>query len=126
MDTALLESVLPRPRLRCDITPQGTRRAAIDRRTHHEPPHRPVLDAPPPPAASRTRTPLASGGGAAGVALREENNAPKETVASLEREQDFYFSKLRDTELLSQQIMEADPTLEKENGLLKQIHQKIL
>jgi RP/EB family microtubule-associated protein len=72
-------------------------------------------------AAPRTRTPLAAGGGAASAALREENTQMKETVAGLERERDFYFSKLRDIELLIQQAMEADPELEKEDGLLKQI-----
>ena len=73
-------------------------------------------------AAPRTRTPLASGGGAASAALREENTALKETVTGLERERDFYFSKLRDIELLIQQAVEEDPELEKqEDGLVKQI-----
>ncbi|KAF2621252.1 iron reductase domain protein [Macroventuria anomochaeta] len=72
-------------------------------------------------AAPRTRTPLAASGGAASAALREENTQLKETVSGLERERDFYFSKLRDIELLIQQAMEADPELEKDEGLLKQI-----
>ncbi|KAG9205127.1 hypothetical protein G6514_009590 [Epicoccum nigrum] len=72
-------------------------------------------------AAPRTRTPLAPAGGAASAALKEENTQLKETVSGLERERDFYFSKLRDIELLIQQAMEADPELEKDEGLLKQI-----
>ncbi|KAJ8117537.1 hypothetical protein OPT61_g1295 [Boeremia exigua] len=72
-------------------------------------------------AAPRTRTPLAPSGGAASAALKEENTQLKETVSGLERERDFYFSKLRDIELLIQQAMEADPELEKDEGLLKQI-----
>jgi RP/EB family microtubule-associated protein len=72
-------------------------------------------------AAPRTRTPLGGGGGAASAALREENNVLKETVAGLERERDFYFSKLRDIELLIQQSIDADPELDKEDGLLKHI-----
>lgn len=72
-------------------------------------------------AAPRTRTPGA-GAGPATAALKQENEVLKETVQGLERERDFYFSKLRDIELLIQQAMEAEPELEKdENGILKQI-----
>ncbi|KAK3302586.1 calponin domain-containing protein [Chaetomium strumarium] len=61
-------------------------------------------------------------GGAATAALQQENNTLKETVVGLERERDFYFSKLRDIELLIQQAIEEDPELDKqEDGLIKQI-----
>ncbi len=67
----------------------------------------------------RTRTPQS---GANSSALLAENNQLKETVVGLERERDFYFSKLRDIELLMQQAVEADPEIEKENNeLLKNI-----
>jgi len=76
-------------------------------------------------AVARTRTPLSSSGGggsAANPQLQQENGALKETVAGLERERDFYFSKLRDIELLIQGAFEAEPDLEKdEGGILKQI-----
>ncbi|KAK7531575.1 calponin homology domain-containing protein [Phyllosticta citribraziliensis] len=68
--------------------------------------------------ATRARTPQSS---AQTTALTQENSALKETVAGLERERDFYFSKLRDIELLIQNAMETDPELEKEEGILKQI-----
>lgn len=72
--------------------------------------------------AARTRTPLSGGGSAVNTQLQTENNALKETVAGLERERDFYFSKLRDIELLIQSAFEAEPELEQdENGILKQI-----
>lgn len=61
-------------------------------------------------------------GGAATAALQQENATLKETVVGLERERDFYFSKLRDIELLVQTAVEEDPELEKqEDGLVKQI-----
>jgi len=62
------------------------------------------------------------GGGAGSAALQQENNTLKETVVGLERERDFYFSKLRDIELLVQAAVDEDPELEKhEDGLVKQI-----
>jgi RP/EB family microtubule-associated protein len=61
-------------------------------------------------------------GGASSSALQQENNTLKETVQGLERERDFYFSKLRDIELLVQQACEEDPEIEKqEDGLIKHI-----
>lgn len=72
-------------------------------------------------AAPRANSRLASGG-AANSALQQKNAELLETVQGLERERDFYFSKLRDIELLIQQAMEADPSLEEDEGsLLKQI-----
>ena len=54
--------------------------------------------------------------------LQEQNAVLTETVTGLERERDFYFSKLRDIELLVQGAFEAEPELENdEGGLLKQI-----
>lgn len=62
------------------------------------------------------------GGGAASAALTQELTQLKETVTGLERERDFYFSKLRDIELLLQQACDEDPELEKdENSLIKQV-----
>ena len=75
-------------------------------------------------AAPRTTSRQAGigGGGAASAALQAKNAELMETVQGLERERDFYFSKLRDIELLIQQAMEADPSLEEDEGsLLKQI-----
>lgn len=63
-----------------------------------------------------------AGVGPASAALQAKNAELMETVQGLERERDFYFSKLRDIELLIQQAMEADPALEDDEGsLLKQI-----
>ena len=60
-------------------------------------------------------------GGGSSV-LQQKNAELMETVQGLERERDFYFSKLRDIELIIQQAMEADPSLEEDEGnLLKQI-----
>lgn len=62
------------------------------------------------------------GAGPGSAALQQENNTLKETVTGLERERDFYFSKLRDIELLIQEACEADPEIEKqEDGLIKHI-----
>ena len=61
-------------------------------------------------------------GGAASAAVVSENTQLKVTVEGLERERDFYFSKLRDIELLIQQAIEQDPDIEKdEDGLIKHI-----
>ena len=82
-------------------------------------------------AARRTGGVTPSGGGArpaakaagpGSAALQQENATLKETVGGLERERDFYFSKLRDIELLIQQAIEEDPELDKqEDGLIKHI-----
>ena len=75
-----------------------------------------------PTAATATRPARTGGLGAASSAVIAENNQLKETVTGLERERDFYFSKLRDIELLIQQAIELDPEIEKdERGLVKQI-----
>ena len=58
--------------------------------------------------------------------LANENAQLKETVTGLERERDFYFSKLRDIELLVQQAMEANPALESDDGSLEKQIQNIL
>lgn len=66
----------------------------------------------------------AAGGGAASAALTQENEQLKETVQGLERERDFYFSKLRDIELLIQQELDANPEIEKdENSIFKAIQE---
>ena len=68
----------------------------------------------------------AGAGAAAGVsaAVVQENAQLKETLNGLERERDFYFSKLRDIELLIQTEVEADPAAEAEadeGSLVKKI-----
>ena len=85
-------------------------------------------------AARRGTTPTTTGSAArparAGVgassALTQENTQLKETVAGLERERDFYFSKLRDIELLIQEAVEQDPEIEKDEGRLVKRIQGIL
>jgi RP/EB family microtubule-associated protein len=60
--------------------------------------------------------------GAGSSALKQENDQLKEAIAGLEKERDFYFSKLRDIELLLQTAIEQDPSIETdENGLVKNI-----
>ena len=66
--------------------------------------------------AARGATPAGSS------ALKQENEQLKEAIGGLEKERDFYFSKLRDIELLLQNAVEQDPSLEAdENGLVKNI-----
>lgn len=79
-----------------------------------------------PTATSAARGKWSSGGGSASAAVAQENAQLKETVTGLERERDFYFSKLRDIELLIQNAAEADPDFDKDKNkddLTKQILQ---
>jgi len=74
------------------------------------------------PTIGGARVAKAGGVGPGAAVLQAENNTLKETVQGLERERDFYFSKLRDIELLVQQACDDDPELEKqEDGLIKHI-----
>ena len=66
------------------------------------------------------------GGGVNSAALQQENSGLRDAVASLEKERDFYFAKLRDIELLLQAAMEEDPELEKEDHSLSRQIQSIL
>ena len=95
----------------------------------------------PPPSNSRTSTGTSArkaastpvnraaprvpaGGGVASSALKQENETLKEAIAGLEKERDFYFSKLRDIELLLQKAVEETPEIEQdENGLVQHIQQ---
>ena len=74
-------------------------------------------------SAARTTAPrTGSATGGATLALRQENESMKEAIAGLEKERDFYFSKLRDIELLLQTAIENQPEIEQdENGLVKNI-----
>ena len=77
-------------------------------------------------STSSTGSRMAAGGtgaaSGASLALRQEIESLKEMVAGLEKERDFYFSKLRDIELLVQTATDQDPELDKdENGLVKNI-----
>jgi len=107
---------------------------AVGRRKSSGPPATAVPSAARPsagPTAARKSGPVArapaprvgsAGSTGASLALRQENESLKEAVAGLEKERDFYFSKLRDIELLIQTAIEQEPDLEKdENGLVKNI-----
>jgi microtubule-associated protein, RP/EB family len=71
---------------------------------------------------SRPAPRTAGAGGPGSAALKAENEQLKEAIGGLEKERDFYFSKLRDIELLIQNAIEQDPSIENdENGLIKSI-----
>ena len=77
-----------------------------------------------PTTAPAARSRPATGG--ASAAVLAENAQLKQTVEGLERERDFYFSKLRDIELLLQQEVEQDPEMEKIGKTLVESIQGIL
>ena len=68
----------------------------------------------------------AGGSGSSSVALARDNDALKENVAGLEKERDFYFSKLRDIELLVQKEMDDRPELDADEGSMAKQIQTIL
>ncbi|KIV88070.1 hypothetical protein PV10_09000 [Exophiala mesophila] len=70
--------------------------------------------------------PRALGSAAGGSALKQENDQLKEAIAGLEKERDFYFSKLRDIELLIQNAIELNPKIEEDDGGLVKNIQTIL
>lgn len=75
-----------------------------------------------PTAMASSRVGAAKAPGASSAADRAKIAELNDTVQGLERERDFYFSKLRDIELLIQQAVEEDPEIEKqEDGLIKHI-----
>jgi microtubule-associated protein, RP/EB family len=80
----------------------------------------------PPRAAPRVAAAASVGGAGSANTLRAENDTLKEAIAGLEKERDFYFSKLRDIELLIQGAIDADPELEKDDGGLVKNIQAIL
>ncbi|KAL9127252.1 MAG: hypothetical protein Q9217_003832 [Psora testacea] len=77
-------------------------------------------------AGSMAPTRARPGGGPVSSAVLSEIQQLKQTVEGLERERDFYFSKLRDIELLIQQAVEQDPEIEKDEGGLVKLIQQIL
>lgn len=77
-------------------------------------------------AASRARPGMSGVANAgASAALKTENTALRKTVGDLEKERDFYFSKLREIELLMQQVFEEQPELESEENLEGTLHRSI-
>ncbi|KAJ5918450.1 hypothetical protein N7466_010442 [Penicillium verhagenii] len=78
------------------------------------------------PVSSAARPRVATSTAPQTAALNQEIATQKEAIAGLEKERDFYFSKLRDIELLLQTAIEADPELEKEEDTLVKHIQGIL
>ena len=77
-------------------------------------------------SVSRVAPRAGSASGPATAALKQENESLKEAIAGLEKERDFYFSKLRDIELLLQTAIEQDPDLDKDDNTLVKSIQAIL